>query len=142
MRTVKDILKIKGHDVKTIDRNETVYDAILLMDTYHIGSLLVTDEGELAGVVTERDYACKVVIKGRQSKTTPIGDIMSDKIVVVNPETTINECMALMTNKRIRHLPVIDEGELVGVISIGDVVKEVIEEKNFVIEQLESYIHS
>ena len=142
MRTVKDILKTKGHDVKTIDRNETVYEAILLMDTYHIGALLVTEEGELAGVVTERDYACKVVIKGRQSKTTPIGDIMSDKIVVVNPETTINECMALMTNKRIRHLPVIDEGELVGVISIGDVVKEVIEEKNFVIEQLESYIHS
>lgn len=142
MRTVKDILKTKGHDVKTIDRNETVYDAILLMDTYHIGSLLVTDKGELAGVVTERDYACKVIIKGRQSKTTPIGDIMSDKIVVVKPETTINECMALMTNKRIRHLPVIDEGELVGVISIGDVVKEVIEEQNFVIEQLESYIHS
>ena len=142
MRTVKDILKTKGHDVKTIDRNETVYEGILPMDTYHIGALLVTEEGELAGVVTERDYACKVVIKGRQSKTTPIGDIMSDKIVVVNPETTINECMALMTNKRIRHLPVIDEGELVGVISIGDVVKEVIEEKNFVIEQLESYIHS
>lgn len=142
MRTVRDILKTKGRDVKTIDRNETVYDAILLMDSHHIGSLLVTDEGELAGVVTERDYACKVVIKGRQSKATPIGDIMSDKIVVVNPETTINECMALMTNKRIRHLPVIDEGELVGVVSIGDVVKEVIEEQNFVIEQLESYIHS
>ena len=142
MRTVKDILVTKGSNVVTIDQKQSVYDAILLMDTHHIGSLVVTDEGELAGVITERDYACKVIIKGKQSKSTTIKEIMSDKLVIARPESTINECMALMTNKRIRHLPILDEGQLVGLISIGDVVKEVIEEQNFVIGQLESYIHS
>lgn len=142
MRTVKDILVTKGSNVVTIDRKQSVYDAILLMDTHHIGSLVVTDQGELAGVITERDYACKVMIKGKQSKTTKIEEIMSKKLVVARPETTINECMALMTGKRIRHLPVLDDGKLVGLISIGDVVKEVIDEQNVMIEQLESYIHS
>jgi len=142
MRTVKDILATKGSNVVTIDQKQSVYDAIMLMDTHHIGSLVVTDEGELAGVITERDYACKVMVKGKQSKSTTIQEIMSDKLVVARPDTTINECMALMTGKRIRHLPVLDEGKLVGLISIGDVVKEVIDEQSFVIEQLESYIHS
>ena len=142
MRTVKDILTTKGNEVKTIDRKRSVYEAIVMMDDHHIGSLVVTDDGKLAGVVTERDYACKIIVKGRASKTTQIGDIMSDRLVVVKPETTINECMALMTDKRIRHLPVLDGEELVGLVSIGDVVKEVIDEQNFVIEQLESYIHS
>ena len=142
MRTVKDILKTKGNNVVTIDKNQFVYDAIVLMDTHHIGSLVVTDEGELAGVITERDYACKVIVKGKQSKTTPISEIMTGNLVVAKLETTINECMALMTSKRIRHLPVLDNGKLAGLISIGDVVKEVIDEQNFVIEQLESYIHS
>jgi CBS domain-containing protein len=142
MRTVKDILLTKGNNVVTIDRKQSVYDAILLMDTHRIGSLVVTDNDELAGVITERDYACKVIIKGRQSKTTNIEVIMSKKLVVARPETTINECMALMTSKHIRHLPVLDDGKLVGLISIGDVVKEVIDEQSFMIEQLESYIHS
>lgn len=142
MRTVKDILVTKGDNVVTIDRKQSVYDAILLMDTHHIGSLVVTDNGELVGVITERDYACKVIIKGKQSKTTNVDEIMSGKVVVARPETTINECMALMTGKHIRHLPVLDDGKLVGLISIGDVVKEVIDEQSFVIEQLESYIHS
>ena len=142
MRTVKDILKTKGSDVISIDVKQSVYEAVLLMDKNRIGSLVVTKDGELAGVMTERDYACKVIVKGKQSKSTPVGDIMSGKLVVVNPGTTINECMALMTDKRIRHLPVLSDGELVGLISIGDVVKVVIDEQNFVIEQLESYIHS
>jgi CBS domain-containing protein len=142
MRTVKDILVTKGDNVVTIDHKQSVYDAILLMDTHHIGSLVVTDNGELVGVITERDYACKVIIKGKQSKTTNVDEIMSGKVVVARPETTINECMALMTGKHIRHLPVLDDGKLVGLISIGDVVKEVIDEQSFVIEQLESYIHS
>jgi CBS domain-containing protein len=142
MRTVKDILVTKGDKVVTIDRKQSVYDAILLMDTHHIGSLVVTDNGELVGVISERDYACKVIIKGKQSKTTNVDEIMSGKVVVARPETTINECMALMTGKHIRHLPVLDDGKLVGLISIGDVVKEVIDEQSFVIEQLESYIHS
>ncbi len=142
MRTVKDILATKGNDVVTIDHKQSVYDAIMLMDSHHIGSLVVTAEGALAGVITERDYACKVIVKGKQSKSTTINEIMSDKLVVAKPETTINECMALMTNKHIRHLPVLDGEKLVGLISIGDVVKEVIDEQNFVIGQLESYIHS
>jgi CBS domain-containing protein len=142
MRTVKDILGTKGDNVVTIDRKQSVYDAILLMDTHHIGSLVVTDNGELVGVITERDYACKVIIKGKQSKTTNVDEIMSGKVVVARPETTINECMALMTGKHIRHLPVLEDGKLVGLISIGDVVREVIDEQSFVIEQLESYIHS
>ena len=142
MRTVKDILVTKGGNVVTIDRKQSVYDAILLMDTHNIGSLVVTDNGELVGVISERDYACKVIIKGKQSKTTNVDEIMSGKVVVARPETTINECMALMTGKHIRHLPVLDDGKLVGLISIGDVVKEVIDEQSFVIEQLESYIHS
>jgi CBS domain-containing protein len=142
MRTVKDILVTKGDNVVTIDHKQSVYDAILLMDTHHIGSLVVTDNGELVGVISERDYACKVIIRGKQSKTTNVDEIMSGKVVVARPETTINECMALMTGKHIRHLPVLDDGKLVGLISIGDVVKEVIDEQSFVIEQLESYIHS
>ena len=142
MRTVKDILTTKGNEVKTIDSKRSVFEAIVMMDDHHIGSLVVTSDGKLAGVVTERDYACKVIGKGRASKSTQIGEIMSERLVVVNPDTTINECMALMTDKRIRHLPVLDGEELVGLVSIGDVVKEVIDEQNFVIEQLESYIHS
>ena len=142
MRSVRDILITKGNDVKTIDCKRSVYDAIVMLDDNHIGSLVVTDEGKLAGVVTERDYACKIIIKGRSSKTTRIGEIMSERLVVVRPDTTINECMALMTDKRIRHLPVLDGEQLVGLVSIGDVVKEVIDEQSFVIEQLESYIHS
>ena len=142
MRTVKDILSTKGNNVKTVDINQSVYDAVVMMDTHHIGSLVVTDNGKLAGVITERDYACKIIVKDRASKTTKVSEIMSDKLVVVKPDTTINECMALMTDKRIRHLPVLENDQLIGLISIGDVVKEVIDEQNFVIEQLETYIHS
>jgi len=142
MRTVKDILESKGNEVRSIDQSETVYDAISLMDTHHIGSLVVTHEGKLAGVISERDYCCKVTLRGKQSRTTKVSEIMSDQVVVTSPGGTINECMALMTGRRIRHLPVMDEGNLVGLISIGDVVKEVIEEQNYVIGQLESYIHS
>ncbi len=142
MRTVKDILTTKGNEVKTIDSKRSVFEAIVMMDDHHIGCLVVTVDGRLAGVVTERDYACKIIVKGRASKSTQIGEIMSERLVVVKPDTTINECMALMTDKRIRHLPVLDGEELVGLVSIGDVVKEVIDEQNFVIEQLESYIHS
>lgn len=142
MRTVKDILAGKGHDVQTIDISQSVFEAISLMDQCHIGGLVVTDNGQLAGVVTERDYACKVTLKGKDAQNTQIGEIMSGKVIVAKLETTLNECMALMTDRRIRHLPIMEGGELIGLISIGDVVKEVIDEKNFVIGQLESYIHS
>lgn len=142
MRTVKDILETKGDDVKTIEKSATVFDAIQQMNIHHIGSLAVTDGGKLAGVITERDYARKVSLMGRSSGETPVADIMSDRVIVVSRSTSINECMALMTDRRVRHLPVLEEGELVGLISIGDVVKEIIDEQQFVIEQLESYIHT
>ena len=142
MRTVKDILENKGNEVRSIDQSETVYDAISLMDTHHIGSLVVTHEGKLSGVVTERDYCCKVTLRGKQARNTKVSEIMSDRVVVTSLDGTMNECMALMTGRRMRHLPVMEDGNLVGLISIGDVVKEVIEEQNFMIGQLESYIHS
>ena len=142
MRTVKDILRTKGDNVVSIEKTKSVYDAIMLMDTHHIGSLVVMENDDLLGVVTERDYACKVTVKGKKAKATLVSEIMTKKLVVANCATSLNECMALMTNKRVRHLPVIEKGKLVGLISIGDVVKEIIDEQNFVIEQLESYIHS
>lgn len=142
MRTVKDILRTKGSTVYTIDRAESVYDALMIMDEHKIGSLMVTDNGTLTGMVTERDYACKIIIKGRQSQSTRIDEIMTKELVVAACGTSINECMFLMTDRRVRHLPVLENGELVGLISIGDVVKEIIDEQNFVIGQLESYIHS
>lgn len=142
MRTVADILQTKGDDIKTIDELSTVYEAIIMMNTHHIGSLVVTRKGKLAGIVSERDYACKVAIVGKQSKNTPISEIMSSHVVVAKRDSSLNECMALMTSKRVRHLPVLENDELVGLVSIGDVVKEIIDEQNVVIEQLESYIHS
>ncbi len=142
MRTVKDILQTKGDDVKTIEQNQSVLNAIVMMDTHHIGSLVVMDKDEMVGVVTERDYACKVTVKGKQAKKTPVSEIMSKTVVVAKRDTTLNECMALMTAKRMRHLPVLENDQLVGLVSIGDVVKEIIDEQNIMIGQLESYIHS
>lgn len=142
MRTVADILQSKGDNIIGIEKTKSVYDAIILMDTHHIGSLVVLENDELVGVITERDYACKVTVKGKKAKSTPVSEIMTKKLVVAKRSSSINECMALMSGKRVRHLPVIEEGKLVGLISIGDVVKEIIDEQNFVIEQLESYIHT
>ena len=142
MRTVADILQSKGDKIIGIEKTKSVYDAIILMDTHHIGSLVVLENDELVGVITERDYACKVTVKGKKAKSTPVSEIMTEKLVVAKRSSSINECMALMSGKRVRHLPVIEEGKLVGLISIGDVVKEIIDEQNFVIEQLESYIHT
>ncbi len=141
MRTVRDILQTKGNDVYTIEKEASVYDALRLMDQLNIGSLVVVDKGDLAGMLTERDYASKIILKGKQSKTTPIKDVMTKKLVVAKRKTTIDECMGLMTSKRVRHLPVVKKNKLVGLISIGDVVKEIIDEQNVVIGQLESYIY-
>lgn len=140
MGTVRNILEKKGHTVYTVGPDSTVYDALELLEEQNLGSLVVTDQGKLIGVFTERDYARKVVLKGRASKETYIREIMSDRPVVVNLHSTIEECMQLMTEKHIRHLPVMDGSELVGVISIGDVVKYIIEEKDYVIENLRHYI--
>jgi CBS domain-containing protein len=140
MITVQSLLQAKGHAVWTIAPDSSVYQALRVMADKNVGALLVLEGSELVGVVSERDYARKVVLKGRSSVDTPIRDIMTTEVVSVRPDQTVEECMALMTDKRTRHLPVVDDGRLIGVISIGDVVKSIITEQGFMIEQLTSYI--
>jgi CBS domain-containing protein len=140
MRTVRQLLEGKKPGVVTIDSTEPVRTAIQLMADHYIGALPVLESGKLAGIVSERDYARKVVLMGRKSTETTVGTIMSAPVIVVGPQITVNECMVLMTEKRIRHLPVVDEGALVGVISIGDCVKAVIDEQRHEIEDLRRYI--
>ena len=137
---VEDLIQAKGKGVWTIAPTASVYDAISQMAEKEIGALMVTENGRVIGIITERDYSRKVVLRGRSSKNTPVSDIMTERVIFVHPEQPIEECMALMTGERIRHLPVLDRGELVGMVSIGDVVKEVISEKDFLIDQLTNYI--
>ncbi len=140
MRTVRDILKVKGHDVWCIEANATVYDALVKMAEKNVGALVVLEQGKLAGIFSERDYARKVILKGRSSLNTPVKDIMTSEVYCVHPDQTLDECMVLMTDKRIRHLPVLENDQLVGIVSIGDVVKEIITEQGITIQQLENYI--
>ena len=140
MRTVRQLLEGKKPGVITIDASEPVRTAIQLMADHYIGALPVLEGGKLAGIVSERDYARKVVLMGRKSTETIVGTIMTAPVVVVGPQVTVNECMVLMTEKRIRHLPVIEDGALIGVISIGDCVKAVIDEQRHEIEDLRRYI--
>lgn len=142
MKTVKQLLQAKGSAVHGISPQASVLDAIKLMAEKGIGALVVLDEGRLTGMVSERDYARKVILLGRASQNTAVREIMTDKVVTVRSEQTVEDCMALMTDKRIRHLPVVDNGKLAGVVSIGDLVKEVIADREETIKQLESYIHS
>lgn len=142
MKTVKQLLQTKGGTVHAILPQASVLDAIKLMAEKGIGALVVLDEGRLAGMVSERDYARKVILLGRSSQATAVREIMSDKVVTVRSEQTVEDCMALMTARRIRHLPVVDGGKLVGMVSIGDLVKEVIADREETIKQLETYIHS
>ena len=140
MSTVRNILQKKGNAVYTISPDSYVYDALEELEENNLGSLVVVENGKLIGVFTERDYARKVILKGRSSKETVVRDIMSSRPVFVNPDNTLDECMQLMTDKFIRHLPVLENDELVGVISIGDIVKYTIYEKDFIIGNLEHYI--
>ncbi len=140
MNRVKDILRSKGDQVWSISPNATVREALQEMADKNIGAVLVMDEGRLAGIFSERDYARKVVLKGRRSDETRVAEVMTSQVVGVRPDDTVEECMALMTDKRIRHLPVVDSGEVTGIVSIGDVVKSIISEQQFLIEQLELYI--
>ncbi|HBA85974.1 MAG TPA: histidine kinase [Verrucomicrobia bacterium] len=141
MSTVGKLLSIKGVDVLTTHPEETVFAAIGRMAEKGAGSLMVVDaEGKLVGVVSERDCVRKVVLKEKNPKTTLVKEIMSTALTVVSPSTAIEECMALMTQKRIRHLPVLEKNQLMGVISIGDVVKFMVSEKDFIIKNLEQYI--
>ena len=140
MGTVVDILNTKGRQIWSISPDRTVYEAIRLMADKEIGALLVMEGENLAGIVTERDYARKLALEGRSSRDTPVRDVMTTRVLCARPEQTIEECMALMTDKRSRHLPVVDHKRVIGVISIGDLVKAIIDEQKFVIEQLQHYI--
>jgi CBS domain-containing protein len=140
MITVRQLLRDKGHDVWHIAPDASVYAALKLMAEKEIGSLLVLDRDELVGIISERDYSRKVVLKEKTTIDTPVKEIMTQELVTLNPEQTIGECMSLMTDKRIRHLPVLENERLIGIISIGDVVKAIISQQEFMIEQLERYI--
>ena len=140
MQSVKDILKSKGSEVWSVSPDDTVFDAIKMMADKGIGALLVMDGDKLVGIVTERDYARKVVLEGKSSREAAINEVMTTKILCVTPERTIDECMALMTDKRIRHLPVLEHKQVVGFVSIGDLVKAVISEQKILIDQLQHYI--
>ena len=141
MKNVAEILKSKAEQtVQTITPSASVFDAIKLMAEKSIGALLVIEDLKIVGIITERDYARKIVLMGRSSKETPVRDIMTSPVMYVRPDQTNEECMALMTDNRVRHLAVMDNGELIGLISIGDLVKDIISEQKFVIEQLEHYI--
>ena len=141
MKTVAEILKAKGSSaVFSISPSATVYEAVKLMAEKNVGALLVMEGERIVGVVTERDYARKVVLLARSSKDTPLRDVMTSAVIYVRPNQTSEECMALMTENRVRHLPVMDGDKLVGLISIGDIVKGIISEQNFIIEQLRNYI--
>jgi CBS domain-containing protein len=140
MSIVKNILQKKGNAVHSISADSSVYDALEELEEKNIGSLVVIENGKLAGLFTERDYARKVVLKGRSSKETLVRDIMSSNLLFVSPDNTLDECMQLMTDKFTRHLPVLENDDLVGVISIGDIVKYTIYDKDFIIGNLEHYI--
>src|SRR5688572_10944639 len=143
MDTVRDILQIKGHVVYTVSPDSSVYEALETLESKNLGALVVLEmNGKLDGIFTERDYARKIILKGRSSKENLVRDIMTESPVFVTPDTKIDDCMQLMTNKFIRHLPVLENKELVGIISIGDLVKYIIDQKDFIIQNLEHYITS
>jgi CBS domain-containing protein len=142
MGTVRNILQTKGSAVYTVSPESSVYEALEDLENNNLGSLVVVENGKLIGIFTERDYARKIILKGRSSRDTHVKDIMTERPLFVSPDTSIDACMQLMSSKFIRHLPVLDNDQLVGVISIGDVVKYIINEKDFIIENLEHYIVS
>ncbi len=140
MKTVKDLLKAKGYDIWAVAPDDSVYDALKLMADKNTGAVLVIQDDNLVGILSERDYARRVIFKGKLSQDTPAWEVMTEKVLCVHSDQTVEECMALMTDKRVRHLPVLEGDQLIGVISIGDVVKAIISEREFMIEQLETYI--
>lgn len=140
MTIVQQVLQAKSGSVLSVRPDTTVYDALVLMARHDIGALLVLDGDRLAGMFSERDYARKVILHGRSSRTMPVADVMTGDVVCVPPDFQIDTCLALMTDHRVRHLPVVAGGEIVGLVSIGDLVKAQIDEQRFVIEQLEHYI--
>jgi CBS domain-containing protein len=141
MASVSDLLDSKGRGVFSIGPDDPVLEAIRAMAERHVGALLVMRAGELVGIVSERDYARKVILLGRSSSDTPVSQIMSSPVHTISPKRSVQDCMRLMTERRVRHLPVVENGRVIGVISIGDLVKAVMEDQRQTIEQLEDYIH-
>jgi CBS domain-containing protein len=141
MKTARQLLDAKGSHVVSVAPDAPVFEALRVMADRSIGAVLVMDGERVVGIMSERDYARKVILHGRSSHDTPVRDIMTERVVYARPEQTVADCMALMTDKRIRHLPVIGRERLLGVLSIGDLVKETISEQEFLIRQLENYIH-
>ena len=140
MKTVAQILNAKGHAIWSVQPDDTVLDSLKMMADKGVGALLVRNDEKLVGSVTERDYARKVILEGKSSNRTAVRDIMSDKVLCVSPDRTVDQCMALMTDKRARHLPVLDQKKVIGVVSIGDLVKALIDEQQILIDQLQQYI--
>ena len=141
MASVRDLLDSKGTAIYSVGPDDPVLGAIKVMAERHVGALLVMKGSELLGIISERDYARKVILLGRASGDTPVSQIMSTPVYTVTPNRTVSDCMRLMTQHRVRHLPVVENGQVIGVISIGDLVKAVIEDQRQTIEQLEDYIH-
>jgi CBS domain-containing protein len=140
MTTTHDILRFKGHTVHAVRPDDTVLAALGVMAEHDIGAVLVLDGDEVVGILTERDYARKVALMGRASKDSPVRSIMTADVVCVPPTGTVQDCMELMTERRVRHLPVVENGRVVGLVSIGDLVKATIDEQEFTISQLKNYI--
>ena len=140
MKTVKSIIDAKGSEVWSIDADASVFEALEFMADKNIGAVIVTHDDDLVGIISERDYARKIILMSRSSKETRVSEIMTPDPTCVSPTDSVSSCMQLMTDKRFRHLPVVDDGDLVGLISIGDVVRTVIGEQQFLIDQLETYI--
>ena len=142
MKTVKQLVEEKSHKLLSIAPSMSVFEALQKMAEFDVGALVILDEGRLVGIFSERDYARKLILHGKSSKETRVEDIMTPRVVCIGPDRSAEECMALMTDKRVRHLPVLEDKKVVAVISIGDVVREMIEDQKHTIEQLEQYIMS
>jgi CBS domain-containing protein len=142
MKSLKQLLSGKGNQIHSIAPDAKVIEALRLMAQKDVGALVVMEGGRLIGILSERDYARKVILHGKSSQDVPVRDIMTSEVITVDPTKTVEDCMALVTQRRIRHLPVCEQGNLIGILSIGDLVKEVIAEQEQTIKQLESYIHS
>ena len=140
MTYVEQLMKTKGNEIWSIAPQATVYEALQIMSEKDVGALLVLDKGNLVGIFSERDYARKLILKGRFSKDTTVGELMTREVLYIESQSTIEDCMALMTAKRVRHLPVLENERLIGIVTIGDVVKQIISDQEFTIQQLERYI--